>query len=253
MKIFLLTLGVCMGCLGLSAQKRAFYEIKVYHVSKTEQVAQVDEYLKNTYLPALHATGVSKVGVFHHIANDTAADKRIFVFIPLKSFGHAEKIEDLLVKNASIRSSAYWNTAFNQSPYTRTETILLKAFPLMPGWKAPSLSGNKTERIFELRSYESANERLYRKKVEMFNEGGEIALFDRLGFNAVFYGEVIAGSRMPNLMYMTSFNNRKERDEHWAAFSADPEWKKLSAMEEYKNTVQKNDTMLLNPTEFSEL
>jgi hypothetical protein len=35
--------------------------------------------------------------------------------------------------------------------------------------------------------------------------GGEVPLFVRLGFNAVFYGEVIVGSHMPNLMYMTTF------------------------------------------------
>lgn len=240
-------------CITLQAQKRAYYEIKVYHAVTAEQITQVDQFLKESYLPALHKAGVPKVGVFHHTANDTAADKRVFVFIPLTSLEHADKIETCISKDSSITASAYWNTAYNAAPYTRMETILLKAFPLMPGWEAPSLSGNKTERVYELRSYESANERLYRKKVEMFNQGGEITLFKRLHFNAVFYGEVIAGSRMPNLMYMTSFNNRKDRDEHWAAFGSDPEWKKLSGMEEYKNTVMKNDTMLLNPAEFSEL
>ena len=74
----------------------------------------------------------------------------------------------------------------------------------------------------------------------MFNKGNEIALFNRLGFNAVFYGEVLVGSKMPNLMYMTSFENRASRDAHWKAFSEDPEWKKLSAMSEYKNNVSKN-------------
>lgn len=87
----------------------------------------------------------------------------------------------------------------------------------------------------------------------MFNQGGEIALFKRLGFNAVFYAEVIAGAHMPNLMYMTSFNNRADRDAHWKTFGADPEWVKLKDMPQYLNTVSRNDTMLLNPTSFSEL
>ena len=87
----------------------------------------------------------------------------------------------------------------------------------------------------------------------MFNEGGEVPLFKRVEFNAIFYAEVINGSHMPNLMYMTSFNNMAERDAHWKLFSADPEWKKLSALPEYQNTVSKNDTVLLNSAEFSEL
>ena len=123
----------------------------------------------------------------------------------------------------------------------------------MPKMQAPSLTGNKTERVYELRSYESATERLYRQKVKMFNEGGEIALFRRLEFNAVFYAEVLAGSHMPNLMYMTSFNNMAERDAHWKQFGADPEWNKLKVVPEYQNTVSKNEPVLLNPAEFSEL
>ena len=123
----------------------------------------------------------------------------------------------------------------------------------MPNLIAPSLSGNKTEHIYELRSYEGATERLYRQKVHMFNEGGEIALFSKLQFNAVFYAQVLAGSRMPNLMYMTSFNNMTERDEHWKAFGADTDWKRMSSLPEYQNTVSKADIILLNPAEFSEL
>ncbi len=251
--IYLLA-GLLLGSLSaIYAQKREYYEIKVYHTKTLEQVKQVDQFLQNAYLPALHKIGIAKVGVFHDTKNDTAADKRVFVFIPLGGIKQIAEVEDVVLKDATIKADSYWNTAHTNAPYNRIETILLQSFTMMPKFKAPSLTGNKTDRIYELRSYEAATERLYRKKVEMFNEGGEVALFSRLQFNAVFYGEVLAGSRMPNLMYMTSFNNRKERDEHWAAFVADPEWKKLSAMEEYKNTVSLNNTMLLNPTEFSEL
>lgn len=86
----------------------------------------------------------------------------------------------------------------------------------------------------------------------MFNEGGEIPLFKRLQFNAVFYGEVIAGSRMPNLMYITSFENMADRDAHWQAFRDDAQWKELSAKPEYKNNVSRNETILTSPTDYSD-
>ncbi len=73
----------------------------------------------------------------------------------------------------------------------------------------------------------------------MFNEGGEIALFEQLRFNAIFYGEVLAGSKMPNLMYMASFENMEVRNEHWKTFSASPVWKMLSADPQYQNNVSK--------------
>ena len=250
---FVLLLIFCVSFTNAKAEKREHYEIKVYHVKTNDQVKQVDQFLQNAYLPALHRAGFANIGVFHPVMNDTAADKRIYVFIPLKSLEQLDKLEDVLVNDPSIAAEPYWTAAHTAAPYTRMESIVLKAFPLMPKMKVPSLSGNKTDRVYELRSYEGATERLYRKKVQMFNEGGEIALFKRLQFNAVFYSEVLAGSHMPNLMYMTSFNNMSERDAHWKLFGADPEWKKLSALPEYQNTVSKNDPVLLNPAEFSEL
>jgi hypothetical protein len=45
-------------------------------------------------------------------------------------------------------------------------------------------SGN---RVYELRSYESEKEVIHANKVNIFNAGGE-SLFNRLEFNAVFYG-----------------------------------------------------------------
>ena len=86
----------------------------------------------------------------------------------------------------------------------------------------------------------------------MFNEGGEIALFKRLNFNAVFYASVIAGSHMPNLMYMTSYENKADRDEHWKNFSSSPEWKKLTVMPEYQNSVSKNEQVFLHATTYSD-
>src|SRR5690606_5059590 len=105
--------------------------------------------------------------------------------------------------------------------------------------KLPKLNSPKNQRVYELRSYESASENIFRNKVHMFNEGGEIDIFTKLNFNAVFYSEVIAGSQMPNLMYMTTFENMTERDAHWAAFRVDPDWTKLSSLSEYKNNVSR--------------
>jgi hypothetical protein len=123
----------------------------------------------------------------------------------------------------------------------------------MPEFGVPNHSTPPSERIYELRSYEGPTEQYYRKKVEMFNEGGEIDLFKRLDFQAVFYGEVISGNTMSNLMYMTTFSDMKSHDEHWNTFRNHPEWKTMSALEKYKNTVSHSVIQLLNPTEYSDI
>ncbi|MEO6149961.1 MAG: NIPSNAP family protein, partial [Mucilaginibacter sp.] len=86
----------------------------------------------------------------------------------------------------------------------------------------------------------------------MFNEGNEIGIFNRLGFNAVFYGSVIAGSHMPNLMYMTVFANKQEREKHWNTFIGDAEWKLLSPQPQHKNNVSKIDITFLQAAEYSD-
>lgn len=254
LSITLITATTLLSFAGKGPDKRSYYEIKFFRVKTNEQVAQVDAFLKNDFVPALHRAGIGKTGVFHPVGNDTATDKRVYIFIPLRSLEDLNVIEELTVTDPQLKQpNSFLDAAYNASPFLRVESIVLKAFPLMPSYKAPALTGNKTDRIYELRSYESATQTLYRKKVKMFNEGGEIALFQRLNFNAVFYGEVIAGSRMPNLMYMTSFNNKADRDEHWKKFGEDAEWNKLKVEPEYLNTVSRNETILLNPVEFSEL
>ena len=239
---------------GKSAEKD-IYQIKVYHMKTNDQVTQVDNFLKNAYLPALHRLGVSRVGVFKKVGIDTAVEKSIYVLIPMRSLEQLSRIEDGLTKDITYNKdgAAYLTAPFDAAAYTRIETIVLRAFKNMPRFQVPLLKGNVAERIYELRSYEATTERLYKQKVHMFNEGGEIALFKKLGFNAVFYGEVLAGSHMPNLMYMTSFDNQASRDEHWKAFGADPEWKRLSALPEYQHTVSKIDIILLHPAAYSEL
>ena len=132
------------------------------------------------------------------------------------------------------------------------ESTLMKAFVDMPKMQASQLDGPRAERIYEMRSYESPTERYYWNKVDMFNAGGEIKLFDRLGFNAVFYAEVISGAKMPNLLYMTTFPDQPTRDTLWKAFFEAPEWKELVGMSKYKNNVSHADIFFLYPTEYSD-
>ena len=93
----------------------------------------------------------------------------------------------------------------------------------------------------------------FANKVQMFNQGGEITLFEKLGFHAVFYASVLSGAHMPNLMYMTSFENMAAREDHWKTFGADPTWKSLSSSPQYQHNVSHIDIVFLHPAPYSEL
>jgi hypothetical protein len=234
---------------------REYYQLTVYHFSSSEQEKMLDNYLQNALVPALHRQNITQVGVFSALSNDTSTFKLLYVLIPMKSPDMVLKIKDKLNDDKAYQTagSEYINAVYTTPPYSRMETILLRAFPLAPQVQTPELKGWKKDRVYELRSYESATEKIFKNKVQMFNDGGEIALFKRLNFNAVFYSEVIAGGKMPNLMYMTSFDSMAERDAHWKAFSNDPEWKKLSGMPEYQHNVSHIDITFLRPLDYSDL
>lgn len=233
---------------------REFYQLTVYHFSSQQQEKTLDNYFQNALVPALHRLQITHVGVFKCWANDTATDKLMYVLFPAHSLEAINNISEQLKKDAQYNSAAqdFINADYKNPPFTRIETIWLHAFPLASQLQLPLLKNDKKNRVYELRSYESATLQKFESKVKMFNEGGEIALFKRLNFNGIFYSEVIAGSKMPNLMYMTSFENKADRDEHWKTFGNDAEWKKLSAMPEYQNNVSHIDMHFLYPAEYSD-
>lgn len=253
--IFLVFLLIGLLCLGQNKNtKREYYQLTVYHYSSASQESTIDKYLEKSFLPALHSSGIKQVGVFKPIGNDTASDKQVFVLIPFKNLEKIREITDISNQFKSLAASGedYLKAKYNNPPYNRMEVTLSYAFELAPTMNVPSLSSPRADRVYEFRSYESPTEALYRNKVKMFNAGGEIALFKRLNFNAVFYAEVLAGTHMPNLIYMTSFENMEQRNKHWKDFVDSPEWKLLVADEQYKNNVSRNQTILMKCTEYSD-
>jgi hypothetical protein len=255
MKAICLLFSVLLFANNIDAKDRNsdFYQIKIYHLKNDNQLQATEKYLENVCLPALHRFGIKNIGVFKPVNNDTASDKLIYVLIPFTNINAWTKISAQLEKDAVYQSAAknFLNADAKNPPYARIESILLKAFPGQPHLVLPKQK-NK-ERVFELRSYESPTESLFRKKMAMFNNG-EIEIFSRLGFNPVFYAEVISGSRMPNLMYLPVFNSVEERNDQWKKFGADAAWKRISAIPENENNVSVShiDSIIMHATDYSD-
>lgn len=237
-----------------NAPSKQFYQLVIYHIENKTQEERIDNYLADAYLPAVHRSGIKTVGVFKTANIDTASDKRVYVFIPYQSLKQFHETTQLLDNDAelAVKGKDYLNASYDDAPYSRKESILLEAFSGMPMLKKPSFTSPKSERIYELRSYESATEKLYLNKVQMFNED-EMEIFERIGSQPVFYGKVLAGSHMPNLMYMTSYSTKSSRDEHWKTFGDDPKWKRISALPQYQHNTSKAVIQFLTPTEYSDL
>lgn len=251
--IVLLLAALCFANVSQAAQAaRCYYLIKVYHYKTAVQEEQMDHYLKDAYLPALRELTKQPVGVFKSMEQDT--DRRVYVLITSSSREKLESLDMQLAKNEKYQQDAkdYLDAAFDKAPYSRFESIELYAFEKSQSPMIPKLNAKKADRVYELRSYESPTEKYGVNKVKMFNDGNEIGLFARLNFNAVFYAQVLSGSHMPNLMYMTTFESKEDRDKHWDAFFASAEWKALIADQQYAHNVNKAEIIFLHPAEYSD-
>ena len=237
------------------AGNRDFYQLKIYSIENEQQELRMDKFLKEAYLPAMHRAGIEDVGVLKPVKGEEMVGKLIYVLIPFKSIDQFEKLGDVLLQDMRYQKIGddYINAAHDDTPYQRIESIILRSFNSFPEHGNPTHSTPVSERVYELRSYQGATEKYYEKKVEMFNEGKEAQLFIDLEFQPLFFGEVISGKDMPNLMYMITFENSESQKKHWDTFVKSDEWNKLSGDPQYANTVSHIDKINLHPTEYSDL
>jgi len=233
-----------------SASAQGFFDLRRYDYHTTMQEKQMDDYFSNVLIPALHRLNTGPVGVFKP---HDQTDSSIWVLVPHASLEDFAVLEDRLISDSSYMKAAMeWNNAsFETPPFLRMESYLLRSFSGSPGLQVPDFNTPGNDRVYELRSYESATEELHRRKVEMFEEG-ESQLFIDLGFQPVFFARALSSARMPHLMYMTTHADNKTQAENWAAFREHPEWIHMKDLEQYKHTVSHIDIYLLYPTPYSD-
>lgn len=229
---------------------REFYELRYYLLHRGPGVNLTHDYLRNAAIPALNRTGIKPVGVFNVMIGPESPS--LFMLIPhpsaesvLTAWERVRSDPEYLKRGADFLNAPASNPAF-----VRVESELMAAFATHPRITPPPAG----PRIFELRTYESATKKANLTKIKMFNSG-EIDIFRRVGFHPVFFGEKLIGPRWPNLTYMLASASVEERNKHWAAFGADPQWKKLSSIPEYSDQqiVSNITNYLLKPAPYSQI
>jgi hypothetical protein len=210
---------------------RQLYEMRRYRIRVGYMRDTTRAYLKDALLPALGRLGLGPVGMFDVT---TGEPPTAVVLIPHASADSAVTVGRRLAADTAYVKAAdpFVNAAADRPAFERVESSLLLAFAGMPQLQAPDTS---TPRIFELRRYEAPSEAASLKKIEMFDTGGELAIFRKVGFRPVFFGQTIYGVRLPQFEYMLTYANMAERETQWTAFRNDPDWKVLSQKEEYKD------------------
>jgi hypothetical protein len=238
----------------VSAQaSREYYELRVYEMPTGNRKALLNDYLSKAAIPAWNRLGIGPVGAFTVVSGANAL--MLYVLIPYPDLAAFEATAGKLASDTEYQKAAapYLAASIDNPAYTRYEGWLLHAFKDIPRLRVPAETAEKAPRIFELRVYESHSEAAALKKIEMFNEGGEIALFDRIGLRPVFFGQTLAGPRQPNLVYMTVHRDMAAREKVWETFRNDEGWKKLSTDPAFANTVSATTVIFLRPAAYSQV
>lgn len=235
-------------------QEREYYELRLYHLYRGRQQTRFEEYLRAAWLPAMNRLGVAPIGIFNVTVGP--GNPTIYVLIPHKSLESCATIWTRLSADPEFLKNGadVLNTPSTDPAIVRMESSLMAAFESFPRVKAPNFGEKQKGRIFELRTYESHSMKAHRKKIQMFNSG-EIPIFLRAGLLPVFFGDTFIGPNQPQLTYMITFDSMETHDKGWAAFGADPEWKKLSTAPGYTDgeIVCSISNAFLRPTAYSQI
>lgn len=207
---------------------RDYYELRQYHFEKEDQKKAFDGFMREAAIPAFNRLGIEPVGVFFPDTGFSPA----YVLLRHKTMDSIATLTQRLAGDeAYIRQgSRFLDAPAGNAAFKRMESSCLLAFKGMPQLEIPVKSAG---RVFQLRTYESPSVKTGQKKIEMFNDAGEIKIFREVGLNPVFFGETLAGSKMPNLTYMLAFKSMEEQKASWQRFGQHPLWKQLRAMPEY--------------------
>ncbi len=239
---------------GGDAPAKQLFELRLYRLEEGEKFQRFAEFMGQVAVPALNRAGVKPVGVFRKAEEDKsemgAAD--LYALLPHCCFESVvNTTAKLLDDEEYLKAGADILDCPKSDPaVVGIESSLSLAFDDCPRIEIPT---KKESRVLQLRTYQSHTQKKAKKKVEMFNSGGEIAIFRKTGLHPVFFGETLIGTKFPNLTYMLGHDDAEAMKNNWPVFINSPEWKELSGKPEYKDTVSKITNIVLRPVAGSQV
>ncbi|MCL2104348.1 MAG: NIPSNAP family protein [Kiritimatiellaeota bacterium] len=255
-KVAVVMAGLVAGSAFGADTPREWIELKEYKCSSAEVRDKLVAVFDAALIPALNRQGAKKVGVFwtDKETNDGKDDFGTSVFV-VAAFADAAAClteERALLADAAFMgaAAALFEAPMKEPLYDSCSSAVLQTFATCPTVEQVAKSDS---RLFQLRIYNSYTPERNAKKIAMFESGGEIAIFRTCGMPPVFFGEAVAGAMLPNLTYMVAFEDKAQKDAAWKTFMEHPDWIKLKADTQYKDTANKIVNVVLRPSKGSQL
>jgi hypothetical protein len=232
--------------------KNELFHLVWFYMRTGSQVDRTTRYLGDAFLPAAKRAGLGPAGFFSPVIGERSP--YILTVATYPSLAAVETVREHLAGDKEFARQWDEYNNISEPAYVRMESAMLRAFDGIPTIEVPPADPKRAARIFELRTYESVNEKASRRKIKMF-EDGEAAIFRRMGMGPVFFGQTLVGRNLPSLTYMLSYDDLAARDRLWRAFGSDPEWQKLRAQPGLSDAeiVSNITNTILRPLSFSQI
>ncbi len=237
-----------------ASAEREFYQLRRYHMISGPQLKLTEDFIRDALIPAATRMGLGPIGAFKlNFGQETPA---YYVLIPGRSAAALTELDLRLAEDKEFLKAAapFWNATSTAPPFHRVEIELMAAFTNWPKVTPPAAAATRGTRIFQMRTYESPSNGEHVRKVEMFH-AGELDVFLRAGFHPVFFGDVLAGPRLPKLTYMMSYKDMAELEAKWKIFTSDPEWIKLKTSKRFgfDQIISNISNLILSPLDCSQI
>ena len=241
-------------CIFSSDIRAEVYEVRGYVIGDDGDEEAVDQYLSNALLPCLKRHGIGPIGAFTNAPSDKTGTKTAFVIIPHTDASAMVQNREVIQSDQQYLgdAAAFFLRGNRDKSYQRISSELLVAMDCWPKIKVPSGVTTNKNRVYELRTYESAHEKLGLLKIDMFNNG-EVPIFLDCGITPIFIGQAVIGPHTPNLTYLTMYPSEESRVQAWKSFREHPAWKVLSKVQKYEGTVSTIHKYVLVPKAYSEM
>ena len=211
------------GQTGAAGTPRCFI-LTNYLLKAGTQGTRLNEYLSKTYLPALAKVHTGPVLVLN--ASLAAHLPHVAVLAGYRSVDEAWAVRASLAANRELEAATDAWESDQEPPFENIDVTLLENGDYVPPLTALD-PPPKAPRVFEMRIYHAPTWKHMRGLQWRFSEG-EMTILAKCGASPILFATTVVGRDLPNLTWITAFEDEAARDKAWAAFGADPAWQKLS-------------------------
>ena len=201
------------------------YELRVYAAADGKMDA-LNARVRDHEIPLFKKHGMTPIGFFTPIVEaGKPADNRLFYIMGYK---------DKAARDASwvdFAKDPDWAAAYKVANSNGALTTSIATTLYAPTDYSPKLNNQpaKSPRLFELRTYHATPGKL--ESVHTRFRKHTLEIFAKHGMTSMLYWRPLPGQAGMDdkLTYLLAFPSQEARNKSWTEFSADPEWKKVSA------------------------